>query len=76
MKLKPRIYKADDGWSVELPAFGFAPSSTKPGFASREAAGAWLARHGNIGSGSQHIERASSVGDRYRRVDGWPLVIR
>lgn len=61
MKPKPRIFKADDGWSVELPAFGFGSSTTKPGFASREAAGTWLTQQGNIGSGSQHIERASAT---------------
>jgi hypothetical protein len=59
VRAKPRISKADDGWQVELPAFGFHAPVVKDGFPSREDAGRWLATSQNIGTGSQVVERAS-----------------
>lgn len=76
MKPKPRIYKADDRWAVELPAFGFALGSTKSGFASRQKAGEWLAGRQGIGTASQHAERTTTPEDRDLRYGKrWPLVI-
>ncbi|HEX3778422.1 MAG TPA: hypothetical protein VHX38_02060 [Pseudonocardiaceae bacterium] len=73
---KPRIFKADDGWSVELPAFGFAAKPiVKPGFPSRERAGEWLAKQGACGSASQLAERASVIRSRYSDMNV-PMVIR
>lgn len=76
MTAKPRIFKAEDGWSVELPAFGFAATPTvKPGFASREKAGEWLTNQQGIGSASQLVERTSGTWSSHAAMNV-PMVIR
>lgn len=78
MKPKPRIYKGPDGWTVELPTFGFAAvPSVRSGFATRQRAGEWLAAKQNIGAASQHVERTTTPEDR-DLLSGkrWPVVIR
>lgn len=78
MKTKPLIYKRDDGWAVELPAFGFAITQTvKAGFPSREKAGEWLVLRGTAGSAGQACERTVTPEDHDLRYGKrWPLVIR
>lgn len=77
MSAKPRIFKADDTWSVELPAFGFAATPTvKPGFPSREKAGDWLGKRRATGSASQLAERTTTPTSYYGTLGGWPMVIR
>lgn len=78
MKPKPRIEKADDGWQVTLPPFGFRrESEVKSGFCSREAAGRWLrgisigASDGTLVQFAGAPRRSGWLGD-----DNWPVVIR
>lgn len=77
VKPKPKISKGDDGWQVTLPAFGFASTIVRPGFTSREQAGAWLAAQKNVGSSAQHLGRTTTPEDRDLRYGArWPVVIR
>lgn len=75
VKQKPRIFKADDGWAYQLPAFGFGDTTVKSGHPSREAAGRALADQQNGGSGSQLAERASVVRSRFCDMNV-PMVVR
>lgn len=73
---KPRIIKGADGWQVALPAFGFAPEPVvRGGFASREAAGDWLANQRRDTHNGGSFDRASAVAGR-SRFDSWPVVVR
>lgn len=77
MRAKPRISKADDGWQVELPAFGFHEATTKTGFGTHKAAVGWLTGNGNRGTSSLLAERTDTPEDRnYRYGARWPMVIR
>lgn len=77
MKAKPRISKADDGWQVELPAFGFHQATVKGGFGSHKAALGWLTGNGNLGTSSSQAERTRTPEDSdYRWGARWPMVIR
>lgn len=77
MRAKPRISKADDGWQVELPAFGFHEATIKPGFVSHKAAVGWLTGSGNLGTASPLAERTDTPEDPdYRYGARWPVVIR
>lgn len=75
MKPKPRISKADDGWRVELPAFGFHEATVKAGFGSHKAAVGWLTGNGNLGTASSLAERTATPERRYWGAN-WPMVIR
>lgn len=75
MRAKPRISKADDGWQVELPAFGFHEATTKGGFATHKAAAGWLTGNGNLGTASSLAERTDTPTSRHWH-GGWPMVIR
>jgi hypothetical protein len=72
---KSRIWKADGGWRVELPAFGFHRGTVKGGFGSHRAAVAWLTGNGILGSAGSSAERAATPEDRYCSAN-WPMVIR
>lgn len=78
MKAKPAIRKADDGWFVELPPFGFSTQPTRrTGFVSRQKAGEWLATQRLLGNASQLAERTTTPESYNLRYGArWPLVIR
>lgn len=75
MRAKPRISKADDGWQVELPAFGFHQGAVKGGFGGHKAAVGWLKGNGNLGTASSQAERTDTP-DGPSEGANWPAVIR
>lgn len=78
MKPKPRITKADDGWQVERPRVGFGAAEVRSGFPTREAAGAWLADIGRLGSSPGSYERTKTPNGQggWFHEDPWPVIIR
>lgn len=75
MKDKPSITKGDNGWQVEMPAFGFQPVAVKDGFVSQKAAFGWLVNSANRGTSSSLAERSGEPNDG-RYCNPWPMIIR
>jgi hypothetical protein len=73
MRRKPRIYKLDENWVVELPPFGFHEATVHTGFPSWNAAGRWL-RQISIGASDGTLVEIKSTGRRIILHEQYPLI--